>query len=142
VLEHLAQPAWVIEQLARHLRPGGRLAIGVPHARGVSMQLFRQNHVHVFSFVHLQLFAIESLYAIARSAGLSPVHVASNAHLDLTADDLLSVPWRGMHRASFVNGLSVPLEAARRVLLKRALRPDVIQRLGMGSYLIGVFEKD
>jgi 2-polyprenyl-3-methyl-5-hydroxy-6-metoxy-1,4-benzoquinol methylase len=142
VLEHLAEPSTVLSNLTSRLKPGGRLLFSSPHSDGLSMRRFRDKHVHIFSFHHLQLFSVRSLEALADNAGLSLVHGGTDGFLDICWDDLICVNLGyGAHRASYLPFLSVPFELALRLQRRAHLSQFRLMEKGLGSYIVGVFEK-
>jgi 2-polyprenyl-3-methyl-5-hydroxy-6-metoxy-1,4-benzoquinol methylase len=142
VLEHLADPAAVVRRLGALLRPGGRLVFATPHAGSRSIRIFGARHVHVFSFAHLQLFSLGAIDALARGAGLSVVHAASDGSVDVVPDDLVCVPLGlGEHRASYVPLASVPLEIALRIARRTFDAPARVAARNEGSYVTAVLEK-
>lgn len=71
VLEHVADPAGVISDSARALRPGGGLYVTTPHGRGISARLLRSGWSAVAPPEHLQLFSVKGLISLLESAGLA-----------------------------------------------------------------------
>lgn len=73
VLEHLARPKEVLDDVARALRPGGVVLIEVPDARGIegAPSTFEQLRV-VHPLEHINAFTPATLGAMARGVGLVP----------------------------------------------------------------------
>jgi SAM-dependent methyltransferase len=142
VLEHLAEPSVLLKKLACFLRPGGRLLFSSPHSDGLSMKQFREKHIHIYSFHHLQLFSVRSLEMLAASSGLSLVHVGTDGSLDMCWDDFICVSLGiGEHRASYLPILSYPLELVLRIQRKGHLSRTRLAQKQLGSYVVAVFEK-
>ena len=79
VLEHLPNPAEVMQAAADRLEPGGILGIGVPNPESVQFRLLRSRWTHLDAPRHLVLMPASTLIARGRSLGLSCV--------ELTTDD-------------------------------------------------------
>jgi SAM-dependent methyltransferase len=73
VLEHLAEPVAVLQQLARRLRTDGVLVVSVPNFRSWQRTLFGGGWFHLDPPRHLLHFEPETLRDCLRRAGLEPV---------------------------------------------------------------------
>jgi len=73
VLEHLADPGPVLQQLSGLLAPGGLLVIAVPNIGSLQARLFGANWFHLDLPRHLWHFSPWSLEPLWRSAGLQSV---------------------------------------------------------------------
>jgi 2-polyprenyl-3-methyl-5-hydroxy-6-metoxy-1,4-benzoquinol methylase len=80
VIEHLADPGCLLEQIASTLRPKGLLGIKTPNLACPEAEVFGP-HYHSLKREHLAFFSADSLTATAKAAGFQPVHVASASHL-------------------------------------------------------------
>jgi 2-polyprenyl-3-methyl-5-hydroxy-6-metoxy-1,4-benzoquinol methylase len=80
LIEHLANPERLLEQIASVLRPGGVLAIKTPNLDCPESRMFGP-HYHSLKREHLSFFSPDSLTAAAVAAGFEPVHVATTSHL-------------------------------------------------------------
>jgi 2-polyprenyl-3-methyl-5-hydroxy-6-metoxy-1,4-benzoquinol methylase len=80
LIEHVADPRELLEQVAFILRPGGVLGVKTPNLDCPEAELFGP-HYHSFKREHLGFFSPESLAAIALAAGFQPLHVATTSHL-------------------------------------------------------------
>jgi 2-polyprenyl-3-methyl-5-hydroxy-6-metoxy-1,4-benzoquinol methylase len=78
VLEHLSNPAEVFEALARKLRPGGVLAIGVPNPRSLQFRLLGSRWAHLDAPRHLCLIPPEALVRRGAELGLRNVTITTN----------------------------------------------------------------
>nr|WP_286186518.1 class I SAM-dependent methyltransferase [Geitlerinema sp. P-1104] len=71
VLEHVANPAQIIQILAQLLRPGGRLILETPNMDGWDAQLFREGYWGGYHFPrHWHLFNRETLGKLFQDANL------------------------------------------------------------------------
>lgn len=78
VLEHVANPAQIVQILAQLLRPGGRLILETPNIEGWDAQLFNQGYWGGYHFPrHWHLFNRKTLERLFRDAGLDAVHFRS-----------------------------------------------------------------
>ena len=75
ILEHLAEPRLLLEEIARALRPGGLLWTTTPHARGLSARLLGIKWRCVWPPEHLQLFSVAGLKALLHDVGFREVRV-------------------------------------------------------------------
>jgi 2-polyprenyl-3-methyl-5-hydroxy-6-metoxy-1,4-benzoquinol methylase len=83
IIEHLWQPAEVLDKCFRALRPGGLLAIETPNADGYDRTIFRAGswgsyyfprHLHLFTFESLRQFLEKHGFTVERQAHLfSPI---------------------------------------------------------------------
>jgi SAM-dependent methyltransferase len=78
VVEHLPDPAGVVAQLARLLKPGGLLLIEVPNIDTWSVRLLRRYHRH-FAPDHLNFFSAHTLRLLLEQQGLRVVEHFSPA---------------------------------------------------------------
>jgi len=97
VLEHLTNPGWVVEEIARVLRPGGLLIVGTPTyvpglvlVRRYVVPLFRRlvrrngNHLQVFTYWSLrELIGENGHFSVRRTKG---VRIASGGPFSLLED--------------------------------------------------------
>lgn len=77
VLEHVADPQMVLQEIARVLRPGGLLWLTTPHGRGVSAQILGLKWSTVSPPEHLQLFSRDGTKTMLAAASLRPVRVVT-----------------------------------------------------------------
>ena len=77
VLEHLPNPAAVLEAAAARLQPGGVLAIATPNPQSLQFRLLRSRWAHVDAPRHLFLIPYEALATRLGSLGLEPVGVTT-----------------------------------------------------------------
>jgi 2-polyprenyl-3-methyl-5-hydroxy-6-metoxy-1,4-benzoquinol methylase len=80
LIEHLADPARFLEQVASILRPGGVVGIKTPNLDCPEAWVFGP-HYHSLKREHLVCFSADSLTAMARAAGFEPVHLTTSSHL-------------------------------------------------------------
>ncbi len=70
VLEHVPEPAALLADAARLVRPGGALYLTTPHAGGISGRLLGTRWSVVSPPEHLQLFSAAGIATALRGAGL------------------------------------------------------------------------
>jgi SAM-dependent methyltransferase len=80
LIEHLADPGRLVEQVASILRPGGVLGVKTPNLDCPEADVFGP-YYHSLKREHLGFFSPDSLTAMAVAAGLEPVHVTTSSHL-------------------------------------------------------------
>ena len=80
VIEHLADPVRLFNQIRQCLRPGGVVAIKTPNLDCPEAQVFGP-HYHSLKREHLVYFTPQSLERAAQLAGLRTVEVSSSSHL-------------------------------------------------------------
>lgn len=77
VLEHLYEPRAVFERVSRWLKPGGIFYVFVPNIQSWEARAFRPFWFGLDLPRHLHHFSVESLAALAKSAALRQVHMAT-----------------------------------------------------------------
>jgi SAM-dependent methyltransferase len=77
VLEHLYEPRVVFSRVSRWLKPGGIFYVFVPNVQSWEARIFRPYWYGLDLPRHLHHFSVGSLAALAQSAGLSQVHMAT-----------------------------------------------------------------
>ena len=80
LIEHLANPDALMDQVAAILRPGGFVGVKTPNIDCPEADVFGP-HYHSLKREHLCLFSPTSLTAMARRAGLDPVDLQTVSHL-------------------------------------------------------------
>lgn len=75
ILEHLAEPRLLLEEVARVLRPGGLFWTTTPHARGLSARVLGIKWRCVWPPEHLQLFSVAGLKTMLAAAGFRELRV-------------------------------------------------------------------
>ena len=75
ILEHLADPRLLLQEVARVLRPGGLFWTTTPHGRGLSARVLGIKWRCVWPPEHLQLFSVAGLKALLREAGFRELRI-------------------------------------------------------------------
>jgi len=78
VLEHLPDPAGVLEAIAERLEPGGVLAVALPNPQSLQFRLLRGRWAHVDAPRHVSLIPAAALTERARSLGLRRVAITTS----------------------------------------------------------------
>jgi hypothetical protein len=78
VLEHLSNPAEVLERVVDKLEPEGVLAIGVPNPRSLQFRLLRARWAHLDAPRHLCLIPPDSLVRRGEELGMRCVAMTTN----------------------------------------------------------------
>jgi SAM-dependent methyltransferase len=78
VLEHLSNPAEILEQVAQKLQPGGVLAIGVPNPRSFQFRALGRRWAHLDAPRHLCLIPPDALTSRGEELGPRTVTVTTN----------------------------------------------------------------
>jgi SAM-dependent methyltransferase len=79
VLEHVPDPAALLSDAARLLRPGGALYLTTPHSRGVSALLLGKRWSAMSPPEHLQLFSVAGLRVALARASLDERSIRTHA---------------------------------------------------------------
>ncbi len=77
VLEHVADPAPLLEEVARIIRPGGVFWATTPHGRGLSARVLGLEWSTICPPEHLQLFSLGGARRMVERAGFRRVRVTS-----------------------------------------------------------------
>jgi SAM-dependent methyltransferase len=97
VLEHLADPRGVLEQLAARLRVGGVLVVEVPDCTGVGVPTNAEEFHAVDPLEHINHFTPETLRNLCRSAGFEPARRIP-AHVTTRLSDVLKSEASRLHQ--------------------------------------------
>jgi 2-polyprenyl-3-methyl-5-hydroxy-6-metoxy-1,4-benzoquinol methylase len=79
VIEHVMEPAAVVKEIRRILKPGGRFVAVTPNVGSYGQKLFRDCWRDWDPPRHLQLFSLPALASCARQAGFAEINVKSSA---------------------------------------------------------------
>jgi SAM-dependent methyltransferase len=88
VLEHLPNPAQVLEHAAGHLETGGVLAIAVPNPGSLQFRLLKARWAHLDAPRHLCLVPPDALVARAADFGLRCIETTTNDPDGLACNEL------------------------------------------------------
>jgi len=132
VLEHLPNPAEVLEAAAERLEPGGILAIGVPNPQSLQFRLERSRWVHLDAPRHLVLIPPSALIERGRRLGLTCVEMTTDdpfgRHCNLHA-------WsHALNRRPPVG--TIPVDTLRALRARRLARPFESRGLNGSAVLI------
>ena len=103
VLEHTVDPAAVLDDFRKALKPGGLLLISVPNVAHWSVRAnllrgrFRYEEYGIMDATHLRWFTRETLLTLLERAGFTPEAVRVTAGFNLTCyefGNLSHLPWR------------------------------------------------
>jgi SAM-dependent methyltransferase len=138
VLEHLADPAATLEEVAANPEPGGVLALSAPNPRSLQFRLLGARWAHLDAPRHLALMPLDAVVARARGVGLRVVDVTTT---DPTGRDCTYLGWEyAMRRRPAVGTSPRPLLLTT-FALAAALRP--LEGSGQrGAAYTAVFVKD
>ncbi len=78
VLEHLAEPAPVLDEVARVLAPGGLLLVAVPNAASWQARMFGARWFHVDAPRHLHFFGHAGLRALLAGRGFDVAEASTS----------------------------------------------------------------
>jgi SAM-dependent methyltransferase len=126
VLEHLSNPADLLEAIALKLQPGGLLAIGVPNARSLQFRLLGSRWAHLDAPRHLSLVPPDALIGRGEELGLATVEVITN---DPEGLEFNLFGWVNAIRRRPAKGLAPAPVGYAAAAISRALSP--LERTGL-----------
>ncbi len=157
VLEHIPEPAAVLEVLAGRLKSGGRLVVAVPNAGSIYCRLFGRHWINWHIPYHLHHFNRSCLQALGRRTGwqlLSARTITPNLWTVLQLRVLMSPAQQGVPNPMWSPNASAAttrpgvgtriawraLQVATRFGMPlMGVLNRLIDRLGMGDSLLFVF---
>lgn len=77
VIEHVPDPAGLVAECRRVLKPGGMLSLVTPNVESYGSRFFGRSWLHLDPPRHLNLFTIRALRNLTRAAGFSEVTVGT-----------------------------------------------------------------
>jgi SAM-dependent methyltransferase len=138
VIEHLPDPAGVLDAVAANLEPGGVLALATPNPQALQFRLLKARWAHVDAPRHIFLLPVEALTRRAAAAGMQRV--------ELTTSDPSGRHWNrfgweyAMRRRPAAGPAPKPVAVAA-LGLTLALRP--LEHTGLrGTAYTALFVKD
>jgi SAM-dependent methyltransferase len=138
VLEHLPDPAELLEEIARKLEPGGLLAIGVPNASSLQFRLLRSRWAHLDAPRHLSLIPPRTLIGRCEELGLQAVEVLTT---DPEGLEFNAFGWINAIRRRPASGAAPRATVLAASLLSRAASP--LERSGLrGSTVTLIMRKE
>lgn len=134
VIEHVTEPAKVLDGIRQVLKPGGLLVLSTPNADCWGARLFGDRWIHWHAPYHLQFFSRGSMVRAAKAVGLElerHVTVTPSAWLDYQWAHLVFYPRPGVPSAYWR-----PQQGERSVAQRIALRLlRWADRLGLNAAL-------
>jgi len=132
-LEHLVDPADALRRVARHLRPGGVVAITMPNAAGAEARLWgpRWAYLDLSRYGHLHHFTARSLRRlVARALGATRIDVRTQGSVDLRYVPSLAAitrrpggTWTLDHASGLLARLGRPFRLGSTLLLRAQKGP-------------------
>ena len=152
VIEHVSGPLIVLEDVAKVLKPGGKLILSTPNAKGWGVIFFGRKWVHWHTPYHLQIFSNQSLKQHAEKAGFvleSSKTITNSAWLYFQWIHLVTRPeygevsnfWRSDIPRSFGQKLMIKLINVMHQLKVNHLITRVFDGLNLGDNRIYFLRK-
>ena len=136
-IEHLPDPAGLLESAAANLEPGGVLALAAPNPRSLQFRLLGARWLHLDAPRHLRLMPAPALVDCAHRLGLRQLAMTSS---DPTGLQCNRSGWQWARRSPLAQHTPTRAWTLFTGVLTRVLRP--IERRGLhGTTYTVVFEK-
>ena len=113
--EHLTDPNETLQEIARILKPGGTVMLGVPDTKGLMPRLFRGEWFYVGAPVHTINYDRDNLRALLERNGFEVVRSVANSNHGGTVGSLQS--WIGARLGRPVNLSAGPVTWAPLILV-------------------------
>lgn len=127
-IEHVKDPAKLLKQVFRVLKPGGMVSIATPNSYGWHAKIYQNLWPHWSVPYHIQFFSKQSLKDIVNKAGFKIVVFKTE---ELTNYDLFR---------AFLKRIGIPINYNRATLLTKIVN-NFLAQIGQGEGLLVLAQK-